>query len=69
MLVFGLKQYNLLSKEFSLHLPSFMVLVLGEDHFINNRFMGVRNLYENKTLNTDYTYVSGWPRALGLMSA
>ena len=57
LLVFGLKQYNLLSKEFSLHLPIFIVSVLGERHFINNWFMGVRNIYENKTLNTDCTCV------------
>ena len=49
LLVFCLKQYNLLSKEFSLHLPIFMVPVLGEGHFGDNRFMEDRNLYEKRT--------------------
>jgi hypothetical protein len=55
LLVFGLKQYNLLSKVFSLHRPIFMGPLLGEGHFVNNRFMVVRNLYENRTLKTGYT--------------
>ncbi len=56
LLVFGLKQYNLLSKEFSLHRPIFMGPLRGEGHFVNNRFMVVRNLCENRTLKTDYTH-------------
>ena len=47
LLVFCLKQYNLFSKEFSLHLPIFMFLLLREDYFLNNRFMGGEYLYEN----------------------
>jgi hypothetical protein len=59
LLVFCLKQYNFLSKEFSLHLPIFMVPVLGEGHFVDNRFMEERNLCENWTLKIDVLFAHG----------
>jgi hypothetical protein len=45
LLVFGLKQYNLLWKEFSLQLPISMVSLLGEDYFVNNWFMEEKTIY------------------------
>jgi hypothetical protein len=54
-----LKQYNLFSKEFSLHFPIFMVPVLGEGHFIDNRFMEERNLCENRTIKIDVLHANG----------
>lgn len=62
LLVFCLKQYNLLSKEFSLHFPIFIFPDLGEGHFVNNRFIEARNLNENRTSNMDRIHAREIPR-------
>ena len=66
LLVFCLKQYSFLSKEFSLHLPIFMVPVLGEGYLVDNRFMEERNLCENRTLKIDVLHARAHVLQYGL---